>query len=110
MDRIERLELNKELSLVRSSMDIYWRQRAKQHWLVDGGRHTKFFHQVANRRRKFNAIHKIIVDGEFFADVVLVKNAIVQFYDNLYREDQPSRLFLGVLLLTPLVLKMLKIL
>ena len=62
-DRIERLEVKKELSLLRSSLDVYWRQRAKQHWLVDGDRNTKFFHQVANRRNKFNGIHKIKVDG-----------------------------------------------
>ena len=94
-DRVERLEVKKELSLVRGSLDIYWRQRAKQHLLVDGDRNTKFFHQVANRRRKFNTIHKIKVDGECFVDAALVKNAIVQFYERLYHDDQPVRLFLG---------------
>jgi len=63
-------------------------------WLVDGDRNTKFFHQVANRRRKFNVIHKIKVDDELFVDAA-VKNAIVNFYENLYHEDQPSRPFLG---------------
>ena len=94
-DRVERLEVKKELSLVRGSLDIYWCQRAKQHWLVDGGRNTKFFHQVANRRRKFNTIHKIKMASECFADAASVKNAIVQFYDHLYHEDHPVRPFLG---------------
>ena len=35
-DRVERLEVKKQLSLVHGSLDIYWHQRAKQHWLVDG--------------------------------------------------------------------------
>jgi len=61
---------------------------------VDGDRNTKFFHQVANRRRKFNAIHKIKVDGKLYVDAALVNNAIVHFYENLYHEDQPSRIFL----------------
>ena len=30
-----------------------------------------------------------------FADAASVKNAIVQFYDHLYHEDQPFRPFLG---------------
>ena len=30
-----------------------------------------------------------------FADAASVKNAIVQFYDHLYHEDQPFRSFLG---------------
>jgi len=66
---------------------------------VDGDRNTKFFYQEANRRRKFNAIYKIKVDGEHFADAPLVKNAIVHFYENLYHIihiDQPSRPFLRV--------------
>ena len=62
---------------------------------VHGDRNTKFFHQVANRRRKFNTIHKIKVDGECFADAALVKNVIVQFYDHLYHENHPVRPFLG---------------
>jgi len=67
VDRIERLEVKKNslwcvAPLI--SIDIYWRQRARQHWIVDGDPNTKFFHQVANMRRKFNAIYKIKVDGE----------------------------------------------
>ena len=88
------LKVKKELSMVQSSIDIYWRQRAKQQWIVDGDRNTKIFHQMANRRRKFNAIHKIKVDRELYVDAVLVNNAIVHFYENLYYEDQPSSLFL----------------
>jgi len=61
---------------------------------VDGDRNTKFFHQVANRRRKFNTICNIKVDGECFVDAPM-KNAIVQFYDHLYHEDHPVRPFLG---------------
>jgi len=60
----------------------------------NGDRNTKFFHHVANRRRKLNAIHKIQVDGEFYVDAASARNAIVNFYENLYYEDQPSRIFL----------------
>ena len=93
-DRFERLGVKKELSMVRKSIDIFWRQRAKQQWIEDGDRNTKFFHQVANRRRKLNAIHKIKVDGELYVDTALVNNALFHFYENLYHEDQPSRIFL----------------
>ena len=37
VDKIKRLEVKKELSLTRSSTDAYRHQRAKQHWMVDGG-------------------------------------------------------------------------
>jgi len=34
------------------------------------------------------------VDGELYVDAALVNNAIVHFYENLYKEDQPSMIFL----------------
>ena len=50
---------------------------------------------MANRRRKFNAIHKIKVDGVLCDDAAALANdTIVHFYENLYHEDQPSRIFL----------------
>ena len=45
-------------------------------------------------RRRFNAIDKIMVEGELHGDVSSVKGAIVQFYEKLYREDVSSRPFL----------------
>jgi len=93
MVRIEKLEVKKEFSLVHSSIDIYWCQRAKQHWIIDGDHKTNFFHQATNRR-KFNVIHKIKVDDEPLVHVAVEKNAIAHFYGNLYHEDPPSRPFL----------------
>jgi len=55
--------MKRELSNVRSQIDLFWRQRAKQHWMEDGERNTKFFHRVASMRRRFNAINKIVVEG-----------------------------------------------
>lgn len=36
--------------------EIWWAQRAKIHWLNEGDRNTKFFHQKATRRKKHNNI------------------------------------------------------
>ena len=70
--------MKRELSNVRSQIDLFWRQRAKQHWIEDGERNTKFFHRVASMRRRFNAIDKIVVEGELHSDVSSVKDAILQ--------------------------------
>jgi len=93
-DRMERLQMKRELSKVRSQIDMFWRQRAKQHWMEDGDRNTKFFHRVASMRRRFNAIDKIVVEGELLGDVASVKDAIVHFYAKLYHEEVSSRPFL----------------
>ena len=71
---------------------------------MDGDRNTKLFHQVANRRRKFNVIHKIKADGELFVNATVVNKAIGHFYENLYQEDQPSRPFLGGIAFTSISL------
>jgi len=62
--------------------------------MEDGDRKTKFFHRVANSRRKFNAINNIEVKGELHVDDSSVKGAIVHFYEKLYHENFPSRPFL----------------
>ncbi|VFQ93141.1 unnamed protein product [Cuscuta campestris] len=38
----------KELACLRDQEDLYWRQRAKQHWLNSGDANTRFFHQYAS--------------------------------------------------------------
>jgi len=44
-EKFERLEIKKELLLVRTCCDTFWRKRAKQHWILEGDRNTKFFSQ-----------------------------------------------------------------
>ena len=40
-------------------------------------------------RRRYNAIDKIVVEGERYDDVSSVMDAIVHFYKKLYQEDIP---------------------
>ena len=49
---------------------------------------------MANNRRKFNAIGNIKVNGQVFSDVVLMKNAIVHFYEDLFHDNHAQRPFL----------------
>ncbi|VFQ61854.1 unnamed protein product [Cuscuta campestris] len=50
----EFLEADKELQKVLDQEDIYWRQRAKQHWLRSADSNTRFFHQYASHRKQKN--------------------------------------------------------
>jgi len=63
--------------------------------MEDGNCNTKFFHRVANSRRKFNVIKSIVVEGELHVDDSSVKGAILQFYEKLYHENFTSRPFLA---------------
>ena len=66
--------MKRQLSKVRTQMDIFWRQRGKQHWMRDGDRNTKNFHRVASMRRRYSAIDKIVVEGECYGDVSSAKD------------------------------------
>ena len=52
-------ETNNELSTLLNQQEMYWRQRAKQFWLVEGDSNTKFFHQFASARKQKNSIVRL---------------------------------------------------
>jgi hypothetical protein len=40
--------------------ELWWRQRAKEEWLKQGDRNTKFFHACANSKRRKNFVGTIV--------------------------------------------------
>ncbi len=53
-----------QLSGIAAGEEILWKSRAKQHWLRVGDNNTKFFHAVANSRRRTNFIEVVEDDGQ----------------------------------------------
>ena len=47
---------------------IMWKQRFKNIWLKEEDRNTRFFHEVASRRRRNNKILRIKDDGDCWHD------------------------------------------
>ncbi len=43
--------------------ETLWKTRAKQQWIKEGDGNTKFFHAIANGRRRANAIHEVVDNG-----------------------------------------------
>ncbi|KAL8115300.1 hypothetical protein AgCh_021954 [Apium graveolens] len=58
----------KELSLILSQREIFWRQRSKQLWLQSGDQNSRFFHASASTRRRNNQIHRLQNDTGNWVD------------------------------------------
>ncbi len=58
-----RRQLKSEYAKVVAEEEILWKSRANQHWLREGDNNTRFFHAMANGRRRENAINVIEDDG-----------------------------------------------
>ncbi len=58
-----RQEWKERLNKVLLDEETLWSTRAKQRWLKEGDRNTKFFHAVANGRKRSNQIGTLEEDG-----------------------------------------------
>jgi hypothetical protein len=69
--KLEKLENQKEL---------YWRQRAKAHWLQHRDRNTKYFHKHASERRRVNKIRRLVKDdGSMVEEKGEIHNLVADF-------------------------------
>ncbi len=59
--------LRDRLTRVLNDEEVLWRTRAKQNWLKEGDRNTKFFHAFANGRKRANCIGVLEEDGRVFS-------------------------------------------
>lgn len=71
--------------------EIFWKQRAKQYWLRDGDKNTRFFHKFASTRKENNKIQGLIDETGQWADT----NAGIQQVIDRYFEDMFSTRAMG---------------
>ncbi|XP_074342709.1 uncharacterized protein LOC141680358 [Apium graveolens] len=53
---------------LREKKEIFWRQRAKQFWLHEGDKNTRFFHKYAIARKEHNRIKRLKDDNGDWKD------------------------------------------
>lgn len=81
--KLEKLENQKEL---------YWRQHAKAHWLKNGDRNTKFFHEHASERRRMNRIRRLIKeDGSVVEGPGEIRELVTEFYNSIFQSHVGNR-------------------
>ena len=66
--------------------EISWRQKSRELWLKEGDKNSKFFHKMANARKRKNFISSITVDGRKLTEEIEIKEGVVNVFQNILSE------------------------
>lgn len=68
--------------------EILWQQKARQNWLQNGDRNTRFFHMATVIRRRHNKIEGLKdATGNWVYEKEEIKKTIVDFFSDLFSVD-----------------------
>jgi hypothetical protein len=73
----------------------YWRRRGRQNWILFGDANTKYFHTIANDRRRKCAITSLRADNFTILDKVGIQKHVYEFYISLMGTEDPKPIKLG---------------
>ena len=87
----ERKACRDEVAKVDLHIEMDWRQRSRQLWLTAGDANTRFFHQVANGRRRANNIRRLQINDQTYSEQTTIGQALSDHFRDFYRYDPPCR-------------------
>lgn len=65
--------------------EIYWKQRAKQFWLRDGDKNSRFFHKFASARKEHNKIQRLRDEQGVWRDKdEEIEQIITGYFENIF--------------------------
>ncbi|XP_019163057.1 PREDICTED: uncharacterized protein LOC109159400 [Ipomoea nil] len=64
--------------------DVYWKQRAKQHWLREGDMNTRFFHLSASNRKRKNQLLKLRNGEGSWVEGQGLESLVVSYYEGIF--------------------------
>ncbi|XP_027108907.1 uncharacterized protein [Coffea arabica] len=83
--------LKKKLVAVYMDEEVYWSQKAKQKWLTEGDKNTKFYHVCVAGKRKRNRIGLIKKrDGDWCKDEEETGTEIIQYFKDIFTAEAPQ--------------------
>ena len=87
----ERKACRDEVAKVDLHIEMDWRQRSRQLWLIAGDANTRFFHQVANGRRRANNIRRLQINDQTYSEGTAIGQALTDHFRDFYRRGPPCR-------------------
>ena len=91
VENCEREEVRSQVAQLLSLEEISWRQKLRILCTKEGDNNTKFFHKMANARRRYNHLGILEVNGVLHEEETEVASQIVRFYQKLYQETKVWR-------------------
>ena len=71
--------------------ELKWRQRAKENWLHDGYRNTKYFHTYTSQKQRRNRINHIVDRlGRNCENEDSVEQAFVDYFQDIFTSSIPN--------------------
>lgn len=69
--------------------EIYWRQRARVEWLQWGDRNSRWFHQRATQRRKYNHMEGLMdANGDYVQEEEGMVKVISAYFNEVFASNQ----------------------
>ncbi|CAN0843555.1 Transposon TX1 uncharacterized 149 kDa protein [Linum grandiflorum] len=91
-DTIRSLEAELEIAL--RSEEAFWKRKARNNWLLNGDRNTRYFQRIASIKRQYNHIEKLTdSEGRFQTDEKVKQEIDISYFQALFTSDLPPRFF-----------------
>lgn len=81
-------ELIGEYNEILEQEELFWWQKAREDWWVEGENNTRYFHSLAMARRKRQTVNQLQdAAGEWMVDQGILRDVARNFYKALYTTD-----------------------
>ena len=89
---LDKLEGEAQANLISAlhTQEVFWKEKSRVKWLKDGDRSTAFFHRIARQRWATNKITVLKHQGNSIHDPVLLKEHIVNHFQELYTSQNQT--------------------
>ncbi|CAN0918247.1 LINE-1 retrotransposable element ORF2 protein [Linum grandiflorum] len=91
-DSIRSLETELEIAL--RSEEAFWKRKARNNWLLNGDRNTRYFQRIASIKRQHNHIEKLTdFEGRIQTEEKVKQEIAISYFQNLFTSELPPGFF-----------------
>ncbi|XP_077249174.1 uncharacterized protein LOC143888619 [Tasmannia lanceolata] len=87
-DHQRRMELKVSYKEIIRREEINWRQKSRVTWLKVGDNNSRFFHRMANFRRRINHINSLTINNVLIEEPGRIKESVVNYCQDLYCQNK----------------------